>query len=141
MNQSQKLRPPSPTPVKTSPLANTTLGESTKTLVMNIAEFIDQLLYKWMGELGRTVYASIQDAIALIILLKIPSLIGEKILHQNFSNFQFCLAESAWGLSRYACFIIVTANFLLWIVLTGRIMARFWTYLKKSPKKHRNSNI
>ncbi|MEA5551047.1 hypothetical protein VB713_08655 [Anabaena cylindrica UHCC 0172] len=127
MNQSQKLKPP-PTPVKTSLLAN-------KTLVMNVSEFIDQLLYRWMGELGRTVYASIQDAIALIILLKVPSFIGEKILHQNFANFQVCLAENAWGLSRYACFIIVTANFLLWIVLTGRIMARFWTYLKKSPKK------
>ncbi|AFZ59813.1 hypothetical protein H6G54_05705 [Anabaena cylindrica FACHB-243] len=141
MNQSQKLRPPSPTPVKKPPVANTTLGRSAKILVINIAEFLDELLYIFMGELGRTVYVSIQDAIVLIILLKIPSLICEKILHQNYSNFQFCLAESAWGLSRYVCFIIVTANFLLWIVLTGRIIARFWTYLKKSPKKHRNINI
>ncbi|MBY5282298.1 hypothetical protein F2Y95_11135 [Aphanizomenon flos-aquae CCAP 1446/1C] len=117
------------------------MGRSAKILVINIAEFLDELLYIFMGELGRTVYVSIQDAIVLIILLKIPSLICEKILHQNYSNFQFCLAESAWGLSRYVCFIIVTANFLLWIVLTGRIIARFWTYLKKSPKKHRNINI
>ncbi|MBD2387251.1 hypothetical protein H6G32_17825 [Cylindrospermum sp. FACHB-282] len=121
-------------PVEESPLANTRWGKSAKTLVMNVSEFVDQLLYGLMGDLGRTVYASIQDAIALGILLKVPGLIGQIILGKDFSSFDICLTENAWGSARYACFIIVASDFLLWIVLAGRIIARFWVDIKKMRK-------
>lgn len=135
MKQSPKLKQSSSTtPVAASPAANPTLGERAETMAINALESLDQLLYKLMGDWGRTVYACIQDAIVLIILLKIPSLIFEIILHKNFSNFQVCLTENTWSLSRYACFIIITANFLLWIVIAGRIIARFWTGFKKLQK-------
>lgn len=98
---------------------------------MNILEGVDQLLFGLMGKLGRTVYESIQDAIALSILLTIPSLIGKFIIGKDFSSFDVCLKENALGASFYACFIIVAADFLLWIVLAGRIIGRFWADLKK----------
>jgi hypothetical protein len=120
----------SPTPVEQSPPVTTKLGTFTQKVVMNVLEFVDQVLFALMGKLGRTVYGSIQDAIALGILLKLPSLIGEIIIGKDFSSFDICLKESAFGASRYACFIIVASDFLLWIVLTGRIIARFWADLK-----------
>ena len=97
---------------------------------MNVLELVDQVFYALMGQLGRTVYGSIQDAIALGILLKLPSLIGEIIIGKDFSSFDICLKESPFGASRYACFIIVASDFLLWIVLAGRIIGQFWGDLK-----------
>jgi hypothetical protein len=97
---------------------------------MNILELVDQVFYALMGKLGRTVYGSIQDAIAIGIILKLPGLIGEIIIGKDFSGFNICLQESPWGVSRYACFIIVTSDFLLWMVLAGRILARFRADLK-----------
>ncbi|HLO83837.1 MAG TPA: hypothetical protein VK203_02325 [Nostocaceae cyanobacterium] len=122
------------TTISESPLANTKLGKSAKFLVTNLLEFIDQIFYGLMGQLGRTVYASIQDAIALIILLTIPNLIGQIIFGKDFSNFHFCLQENALGASRYACFVIVASDFLLWIIIAGRIIARFWAELKTLNK-------
>jgi hypothetical protein len=122
--------PSSPTPVVPSPPVSTTLGTYTQKLVMNVLEFVDQVLYGLMGPLGRTVYGSIQDAIAIGIILKLPGLIGEIIIGKDFSGFDICLQESPWGVSRYACFIIVASDFLLWIVLGGRIIGRFWADLK-----------
>ncbi|MCC3415477.1 MAG: hypothetical protein JGK24_28955 [Microcoleus sp. PH2017_29_MFU_D_A] len=120
----------SPTPVVPSPPVSTKLGTFTQKLVMNVLEVVDQVLYGLMGQLGRTVFGSIQDAIAIGILLKLPGLIGEIIIGKDFSGFDICLKESPWGVSRYACFIIVASDFLLWIVLAGRIIGRFWADLK-----------
>ncbi|MEZ2250379.1 hypothetical protein [Microcoleus sp.] len=122
--------PSSPTPVVLSPPVSTKLGTFTQKLVMNVLEVVDQVLYGLMGPLGRTVFGSIQDAIAIGIILKLPGLIGEIIIGKDFSGFDICLQESPWGVSRYACFIIVASDFLLWIVLAGRIIGRFWADLK-----------
>jgi hypothetical protein len=119
-----------PTVVEPPPPVTTKLGTFTRTIVMNVLEVVDQVLYGLMGKLGRTVYGSIQDAIALGILLKLPSLIGEIIIGKDFSSFDICLKENYLGASRYACFIIVASDFLLWIVLAGRIIAWFWADLK-----------
>jgi hypothetical protein len=97
---------------------------------MNVLESVDQVFYALMGQLGRTVYGSIQDAIAIGIILKFPGLIGEIIIGKDFSGFNICLQESPWGVSLYACFIIVASDFLLWLVLAGRIIGRFWADLK-----------
>lgn len=122
--------PSSPIPVEASPPVTTRSGTFTKKVVMNVLELVDQVFYALMGKLGRTVYGSIQDAIAIGIILKLPGLIGEIIIGKDFSGFDICLQESPWGVSRYACFIIVASDFLLWIVLAGRIIGRFWADLK-----------
>ncbi|MEZ2238388.1 hypothetical protein [Microcoleus sp.] len=122
--------PSSPTPVVLSPPVSTKLGTFTQKLVMNVLEVVDQVLYGLMGPLGRTVFGSIQDAIAIGIILKLPGLIGEIIIGKDFSGFDICLQESSWGVSRYACFIIVASDFLLWIVLAGRIIGKFLADLK-----------
>ncbi|WP_293341323.1 hypothetical protein [Microcoleus sp. CAWBG58] len=120
----------SPTPVEPSPPVSTKLGTFTQKLVMNVLEVVDQVLYGLMGQLGRTVFGSIQDAIAIGILLKLPGLIGEKIIGKDFSSWDICLKENFLGSSFYACFIIVTSDFMLWIVLGGRIIGRFRADLK-----------
>jgi hypothetical protein len=123
--------PPNPPPNPPPSLpANTWLGRFTQKVVISYLEFVDWVFYGLMGQLGRTVYGSIQDAIAIGIILKLPGLIGEIIIGKDFSGFDICLKESPWGVSRYACFIIVASDFLLWIVLAGRIIARFWADLK-----------
>lgn len=84
-----------------------------------------------MGDLWKTFYESVQDAIALSLLLHIPSLIGTLILGKEFSGFDACMQESPLGVNRYACFIIVTSDFCLWIVLAGRIISRFLSDLNQ----------
>ncbi len=81
----------SPTPVEPSPPVTTRSGTFTKKFVMNVLELVDQVFYALMGKLGRTVYGSIQDAIAIGILLKLPGLIGEKIIGKDFSSWDICL--------------------------------------------------
>ncbi|HLP87767.1 MAG TPA: hypothetical protein VK184_04060 [Nostocaceae cyanobacterium] len=128
-------RTTNPNSGSSSPLANKKLGKSSEILVIKILELIDQILYRLMGQLGRTVYTSIQDAIALSIILLIPNLIAKFFLGKDFSNFQACLLESPWSANRYACFLIVTSDFLLWIIIVGRIIARFWADLKTVKKQ------
>jgi len=122
--------PSSPTPVEPSPPVTTRWGTFTKKVVMSVLELVDQVFYALMGKLGRTVYGSIQDAIAIGIILKFPGLIGEIMIGKDFSGFKICLQENPWGVSFYACFIIVASDFLLWIVLAGRIIVRFRADLK-----------
>ncbi|MEH2152015.1 MAG: hypothetical protein V7K63_28575 [Nostoc sp.] len=108
----------------------------------NIWEPLDLLGQSLMGDYWRTVYLSVQDAIALYILLKIPDLIGQWIFGNSFSDFGVCLKENTLGASRYACFIIVASDFLLWIVIAGRIIRRFWAlYIYKILKNLKDSSI
>lgn len=104
----------------------TKAGKCTERILKSIWEPMNLLGQSLIGDYWKTVYLSIQDAIALCILLKIPDFIGEKIFHTSFSNFGLCLKENALGASRYACFIIVASDFLLWILIAGRIIGRFW---------------
>ncbi len=103
----------------------TKVGKSMFVLLKNIWEPLDLLGQSLMGDYWRTVYLSVQDAIALYILLKIPDLIGQLIFGKSFSSFDVCLKENALGASFYACFIIVVSDFLLWIIIAGRIIGRF----------------
>ncbi|MFB2939390.1 hypothetical protein ACE1B6_29405 [Aerosakkonemataceae cyanobacterium BLCC-F154] len=96
-----------------------------------------------MGDLWKTLCESIRDAIALSLLLQIPSLIGKWILGKEFSGFDACMLESPLGVNRYACFIIVASDFCLWFVLAGRIISRFLTdlnqlFIKKGGKRAGN---
>lgn len=93
-----------------------------------------------MGDLWRTVYLSVQDAIALSTLLQLPGLVGRIIIGKDFASFDVCLQENALGVSRYACFIIVISDFLLWIGLAGRILGRFWADLRELRRGNRHGS-
>jgi hypothetical protein len=108
----------------------TTTGKRTQQFLMSVWEPIDVLGHGLMGDLWRTVYLSVQDAIALSVLLQLPSLIGRVIIGKDFASFDVCLQENSLGVSRYACFIIITSDFCLWIILAGRIIGRFWVDLQ-----------
>lgn len=128
MSQQSSQPPPSPNPNLQAP--KTTTGRLTQRLLLNIWEPLDILGQGLMGDLWRTVYLTIQDAIALSILLQLPSFIGRAIIGEDFSSFDICLQENPLGVSRYACFIIITSDFCLWIILAGRIVGRFWVDLR-----------
>jgi len=108
--------------------------------LLKIWENLDFLGKALMGDLWRTVYLSIQDAIALGVLLQLPSFVGRIIIGKDFSSFDVCLKENAWGVARYACFIIVASDFCLWIILAGRILGRFWTELSELRRGNRNGS-
>lgn len=129
MSQSppQPPAPPSPNP----PPFKTKAGQRTERVLLNIWEPLDVVGRGLMGDLWRTVYLSVQDAIALSILLQLPSIIGRVIIGKDFSSFDVCLQENPLGVPRYACFIIVSSGFCLWIVLAGRIVGRFLVALRE----------
>ncbi len=95
-SKSSSLDPKLPDP-------KTKAGKFTQQLLLNIWETLDILGQGMMGDLWRTVYLSLQDAIALSVLLKIPSLIGHIIIGKDFASFDVCLQESPLGVPRYAC--------------------------------------
>ncbi len=100
---------------------------------------MDELGQAVMGQLWRTVYLTIQDAIpqgsaercALSILLQVPSWIGKLIIGKDYSGFDVCVkTETVWSVNFYACSIIVGSGFCLWTVLGGRIIIRLWKDLR-----------
>jgi hypothetical protein len=101
---------------------------------------LDVLGQGLMGDLWRTVYLSVQDAIALGTLLQLPSLVGRIIIGKDFASFDVCLQENPLGVSRYACFIVVISDFCLWIVLAGRVLGRFWVDLRGLRRGNRNGS-
>lgn len=124
-------QPPQPlsNPDPNLPEIKTKTGKRTERVLLNVWEPLDLLGRGLMGDLWRAVYLSVQDAIALSILLQLPSFIGRVIIGKDFSGFDVCLQENPLGVSRYACFIIITSDFCLWIILAGRIIGRFWVDL------------
>ncbi|MBE9247478.1 hypothetical protein IQ223_24405 [Microcystis aeruginosa LEGE 00239] len=125
-------QPPQPLskPDPNLPELKTKTGKRAERLLLNVWEPLDVLGRGLMGDLWRAVYLSVQDAIALSILLQLPSFIGRVIIGKDFSGFDVCLQENPLGVSRYACFIIITSDFCLWIILAGRIIGRFWVDLR-----------
>jgi hypothetical protein len=108
-----------------SPKLLTKAGKRTQAFLISFWESLDQLGSALMGDLWRTVYLSIQDAIALGVLLQVPSWVGRIIIGKDFASFDLCQLESPLGVTRYACYIIITSDFLLWILLASRILGRF----------------
>jgi len=118
----------------------TETGKRAERLLLNIWEPLDVLGRGLMGDLWRTVYLSVQDAIALSVLLQLPSFVGRIIIGKDFSSFDICLQENPLGVSRYACFIIITSDFCLWIILAGRIIGRFWLELSELKRGNKNGS-
>jgi hypothetical protein len=111
--------------VPRTPQPRTKLGKKTQKVLTSVWESLDQVGHGLMGELWRTVYQSVQDAIALGVLLQVPSWLGKIIIGKDFASYDLCLNESPLGVTRYACYIMVTSDFLLWILLASRIFGRF----------------
>jgi hypothetical protein len=126
-----------PPPIATTATQGRILAKTkTEEFLDKILEPLDTLGKRLMGELWQTFYLSIQDAIALGLLLQIPGLIGKLIIGESFSSFNICLKSEPWAVNRYACFVIVASDFLLWIVLAGRILGRFFVdFWKLFPTK------
>ena len=128
MSQPSPQPPTSPDPSRSA--LKTATGKFTERFLMNLWEPLDLLGQGLMGDLWRTVYLSVQDAIALSTLLQLPSFLGRIIMGKDFSSLDVCLHENALGISRYACFIIIISDFCLWMILAGRIIGCFWVDLR-----------
>jgi hypothetical protein len=94
-----------------SALFKTEWGIRTEAFLEKVSEPVDAVGRRLLGELWRTFYPTVQDAIALALILQVPSVIGQIILGKNFSSFDVCLSETPLGVNRYACFIIVASDF------------------------------
>jgi hypothetical protein len=121
--------PPS-SPIETSKeeakaKTKTTLGRTAETVLANIWEVIDLLGQSLMGELWRTVYFTVQDAIALAVLVRIPGVLSLWIAGKDFSSFDLCLKENPLGATFLACYLLVISDFATWIVLAARFSIRF----------------
>jgi hypothetical protein len=119
--------PPS-SPIETSKeeaKAKTILGRTAETVLANVWEVIDLLGRSLMGELWRTVYFTVQDAIALAVLVRIPGLLSLWIAGKDFSSFDLCLKENPLGATFLACYLLVISDFATWIVLAARFSIRF----------------
>lgn len=104
--------------------------------ILRIWQPIDALGKALMGDLWKTFYESVQDAIALSLILQIPGLIGSYILGKEFSGFDVCLQEGYLSVDRYACFVIVTSDLCLWIVIAGRTLYRLVRDLRQLTSKN-----
>jgi hypothetical protein len=142
MSNPQKPKPSSKLSQPTQPsLLKTQWGIKTEALLEKISEPLDVVGSRLMGDLWRTFYLTVQDAIALSLILQVPGIIGQVILGKSFSSFDICPLENALGVNRYACFIIVASNFLLWMILAGRILGRFWADLSELQNSKRRKGI
>jgi hypothetical protein len=123
---SQKSSPPSTIPKPPPPvLIQTRSGKLVEKILLNLLEPIDLIGQKVMGEFWKPVYLAVQDAVGLAVMLKLPSAVAHVLIGTDFSGYNVCINESPWGVSRYACFLIVTADFCMWTVIAGRILGRF----------------
>lgn len=136
---SQTLGSTSTTPPQQPLQPKTKWARSLEKFLDHVLEPLDVLGQRILGDLWRTFYLTIQDAIALALLLQIPGLFGQQIIGKNFSSFDVCLQENALGVSRYACFIIVTSDFLLWILIAGRTVIRFCQDFRDLKKNNRGT--
>jgi hypothetical protein len=120
-------QPPLQPPVSTSnsPVPVTRVGLATKGFLLGIWEPINIFGFALMGIWWKIFCSMLRDVFSLAIILKFSSAIILLILGKNFDSYDVCPAENAFGVSRYACYLIVTADFALWILIGFRMLARF----------------
>ncbi|MBT9316310.1 hypothetical protein [Leptothoe spongobia] len=113
----------------------TVLGKFIHIIIRNCEESIEQIGLMLMGELWQSVYLSIKDIIALSVLFRVPGVLFFWITKENFTDFTSCMDESPLSASFYACFVIISSDLSLWIVLASRTASRFFTALFIRRKK------
>lgn len=109
------------------------------TPALAVATFLDRWLAvihvvgeRVLGPLWMTLFESVQDAVTLGLLFKIPSLLSKIVLNQEFSGLDECLTDSnVWSISRYACGAVVLSDYTLWAALIPRILFRFFRDMSK----------
>lgn len=99
--------------------------------LVNAGNFLGRFGKFFLGDFRNDVYTTIQEAIALYLLFKIPGWIGQFITGQDYAGFDQCMAWTQWNVNRYACYAIVASGFSLWIVIIGRIIFRLIKNLLK----------
>lgn len=117
-----------------APGAQTVLGKLFKLLLGNVEEAIQLVGITLMGQLWPRVYATIQDAIAISVLQRVPGFISSQIAGINFQDFDTCITqESFTSVGFYACCVIVSSKISLWVVLGARVARRFFdTFLEQN---------
>jgi hypothetical protein len=129
------LTPQSDPSEKPSSPLKTRSGKLARRILLSIWEPIDVFFGALLGSLWRPLYLNIQDAIVLALALQIPGLLGKLIIGKDFSSFDVCLKENGLGVSKYACFLIVSSDFVLWIVLAGRILGRSFVEIRGAIRR------
>lgn len=84
-----------------------------------------------LGPLWMMLFESIQDAVVLGLLVKVPAFLSWWVTGKSFSGLDACLLDTTWwSTDRYACFAIVISDYTLWALLIPRILYRFWRELR-----------
>jgi hypothetical protein len=82
-----------PPPQKPSPPGRSSFAVRTERVLTRILDPIDVIGRMLMGDLWRTFYLSVQDAIALACLFQIPGFIGKVIIGEDFKDYTVCLTQ------------------------------------------------
>jgi hypothetical protein len=107
----------------------------------NVFDVIDVVGKKILGGWWETVYLSIQDALAMGLLIQVPDKLGHLITGKTFNSLDACAQEGSWGnVNRYVCFVMVSSNFILWFILAARIIIRNILDFKKLRHLGSNNN-
>lgn len=100
-----------------------------------IENYIDPIGKALMGEMWRDVYETFQDSLSLYLIYKIPSFLGQRVAHEDFSSYTQCIyVGDLWDVNRYLCYTVVTVAFIGVITLLGRIVGRLSKKIVETKK-------
>lgn len=136
---------PEPLPPKAhGPGGKTRLAKKVDRLMTSVLEPIDVVGKHLLGEWWRQIVAATQDAIAISVLLLIPSWIFETLDH-DFStlgdcwDFLYSANIISWStLANFdpkaiACTAVIAADCCFWLLFFGRTIARFLVEATRRP--------
>ena len=78
-----------------------------------------------LGDLWKTFCLSVQDALAVGLVLLLPRLIGSILQYGEFERISDCHTLDIDSPRTLACYVIVSSGFLAWILIAGRFLGRF----------------
>lgn len=90
---------------------------------------LDEIGQGLMGDLWRPTYLTIQDTIAVLVLVFVLSLLGSQlqgVTGQNFADFRDCHRFPPTNVNFYQCYVITGSNFTVWFIFGGRFILHFW---------------
>ena len=123
MSQSPNPQPPK-IPLESS------LRQRTRAQLITLWEPLDEIGRAIMGDLWRTTYLTIQDALAATVVSIALHFIGlalQGTTGQTFSDLKACVTSyPITSVSRYQCLVIGAASFPVWFVFAGRFILHLW---------------
>lgn len=90
---------------------------------------LDEIGQSIIGDLWRPIYLTIQDTIAVLVLVFILGLLGSQlqgVTGQQFADFRSCHRFSFTNVNFYQCYVITGSNFTVWFIFAGRFILHFW---------------